>query len=241
MAVIVNITAFSVTTDNEDLNASNTGWTKNNNATGGTQIFQVTNAASPNSAYPIAVDTTAYYRDETPGSGTQTVKAVMKRISTSGSGQALYLMARCTAAGDDWIGVAFYGDGTAELIKSINGSRTSLGGSAGMTAFITAAGNTGTIELVVTKNGTNNTDVQMFWTGTDSTRRQVGTTQNVTNSEVDGVGKVGLMARFAATTSTTGLHFTTFYAEDDSSGATGGGPLIGGLVRPILTRGRLVA
>jgi hypothetical protein len=217
MSVIVDIAAFSCTTNNESLVTSNPGWSTNSTTPPfGTDIFQVQNSASPVSAYPVTgAPSIGYLRDETPGSANQTVRATLRRVGTLTADQYLYIGARMSA-GDDSVSVGYVGDnggdtsGTVVIYQTVNGTRTQLGSNITGVGGLGSVGATGVLELRVSGSAPT-ISVSAWWNGT-----QVGTTQTITDSTLDAVGKVGFFNRVTAVTETTGVHVTTFYAEDDS-------------------------
>ena len=236
MATIVNITSWNVTSDGEDLNVTNTGWTKNTTAGAyGSGAIKIA-SASPNTAWVSAVDSAGYLRNETPGSANQNVRITLKRVGALITNQRTYVVARATSGGDDWAGLYVSYDGGSPTIRPmqcVNNSISSLAGE-GNVSGLASVGDTATLEIRVSGSAPT-ISLAAYWNGS------LYYTWTITSSVLDPVGKVGWMGTTTAATATTGMHVTTFFAEDDSSGATGGGPLIGGLVRPILTRGRLVA
>lgn len=215
MAVIVNITSVTVGTAAEDLNVSNTGWTKNGNTGYGTNNLLVTDVnGAPNSIYPAAALSYGYLRDEVPGSATQTVRATLRRIGVISSAQICCVFARATSGGDDYFRATFQTDSSAcALFAVVNGTPTTLI-AATTVSGLTAVGVEKGLEIRV--SGVSPTiSVSLWWNGT-----QVGTTQTVNNTALDGVGRVGIGNRNAAPTSTTGVHIVAFYAEDDTSSAS---------------------
>lgn len=235
MGTIVNIAAFTVGTNLEDLNVSNAGWSK---VTGvgidnGTGTIRVTNANTPTSAYEGESVTYAYLRTETPGSKTQTVKSVLKKMGAAVGG-AVLLLARAQD-GDNWIGAYYGDDNTVQLFKSVAGTRSAMTSTTNLTTgLLSSTGDTGTLELEVIYNGVNNTDVKLWWTPNGGSRTQYFTTQNVTDAGLEPIGKVGMWARYSAATSTTGVHFTTFNATDDTAAAALPPPAIRAFPFPIL-------
>lgn len=216
MAVIVDITAFSCTTNAESLVTSNSGWTTNSNAPYGTDIWRVQNGASPVSTYPAdAVPSLGYLRNETPGSANQIVRATLRRVGALTADQYLYIGARMST-GDDSVSVGYVGDnagdtsGTVLIYQTVNGTRTQLGSNITGVGGLGSVGATGVLELRVSGSAPT-ISVSAWWNGT-----QVGTTQTITDSTLDAVGKVGFFNRVTPVTDTTGVHITAFYAEDDS-------------------------
>lgn len=218
MAVIVNITAFGCTTDGESLFVTNPGWTTNSTSPYGVSVFRTQNAASPVSAYPAdGAPSLAYTRDEVPGSANQIVRATLRRVGALVTDQFTYIGARMSS-GDDHIGVTYCADaagdtsGVIAMYQCVNGTRTQLGSNITGVGGLGSVGSTGTLELRVSGSAPT-ISVSGWWNGV-----QAGTTQTVTDSTLDAVGFVGMFNRVTQATSTTGVHLTTFYAEDDTGG-----------------------
>jgi hypothetical protein len=238
MSTIVNITAFSCTSNNESFVTSNSGWTTNStNPPFGTDIFRVQNSGSPVSAYPSdGAPSIGYLYNTAPGSANQTVRATYRRVGTLVTDQFLYIAARMST-GDDWIAAAYVADaggvttGTVTLVKCVNGTRTTLMTQSGVGA-LASAGTSGTLELRV--SGTAPTiSVSAWWNAI-----QAGSTQTVTDATLDATGFVGFFNRVDVVGEGTGVHLTTFYAEDDTSSGTTAGPLVGSkLTNGLLFRG----
>jgi hypothetical protein len=136
------------------------------------------------------------------------------------------------SAGDDHVGATYCADasgdtsGVVALYQCVNGTRTQLGSNITGVGALGSVGATGTFELRVSGSAPT-ISVSAWWNGT-----QVGTTQTITDSTLDAVGKVGMFNRVTAATATTGVHLTTFYAEDDSGPATPSLRIVRNTLRP---------
>jgi hypothetical protein len=222
MAVIVNITAWSITSNQETLPTSNTGWGTSSTSPFGTQAARITNSTTPNAAYNESADhTLGYLRDETPGSANQTVRITVKR-RTLVEDTFWYVLTRVST--NNWIGAFFARTGSTGqvgIVKCVAGIRTTVATHNDATR-LNADGGTGLLELVVTGQSPT-ISASVKWAGV-----QVIAPQTITDAALDGVGKVGLMQRtFTNETTTAGIHVTTFYAEDDSGGSSVFNPLTG--------------
>jgi hypothetical protein len=229
MATIVNITAFSITSDAEVLTATNTGWTTSSTSPFETEVIRVTNNSAPNSLYcSAAAHTLGYLRNETPASANQTVRATLKRKSGTDD---MYWYVGARISTNNWIGGAFarIAGGTSQmlLVKCVAGTRTTLIDSGG--TLLPTDGNTGVLELRV--SGASPTISASLWFNSS----QIGATQTITDAALDATGKVGLFMRnFNSQAQATGVQMTTFYAEDDSVGG-------GSVFNPLTGRGGAAA
>lgn len=213
MAAFVNITSIAVGTPAEDLNFSNSGWTKNGSAGAyGTANLLVTNAnGAPNGVYCTSVPTYGYLRDEVPGSATQIVRGKLRRVGAVSASQIACVFARATAGGDDYFRATFQTDSsTCGLYQVVNGTPTTLITPTSV-AGLTAVGQEKDLEIRVSGISPS-ISVSLWWNGS-----QVGATQTVNNAALDGVGRVGIGNRNGAISATTGAHFVGLYAEDDTS------------------------
>lgn len=212
MSVFADITAFAVGSSGEDLATSN-AFTRNTSLTGvGTGNVKVS-TGSPNFAWGDS-DSAAYLHNTTPGSANQTVKAVIKKGATTPN-MRVTLMAR--AAGTSWIEVTYaLGDDAMTIFEWSGGGISNLTGYQFPGVPIST---TGTLELVL-----NGTSASMWLTPNGGSRAQIGSTVTVSVTQV---GRVGLRANVISgtPTSTDGLFWQTFYAEDDTAGGGGGGHL----------------
>lgn len=222
MAVFLNITSIGCAATDDGFLVSNSGWTENTDSGAyGSGAFATQRDVSPFSARPGATQPTrGYLNDTVPGSKNHNARITLFRPGASlATDQYLYVGARMTPAGNDWLGAFYAADigGTATghvgLVKCVNGTLTTIMAAVGSVG-VPSSGGTATLEIRVTGSAPS-ISVSAWYNGS-----QVGTTQTVADAELDTVGRVGFFNRLAGAGSGTGMHMSAFYAEDDTAGAT---------------------
>lgn len=239
MATIVNVTSVSVGSNPEAFTASNAGWTANTTSPPyGTNAPSVTSSTSPNSVYNASTSSiSGMLYDTEPGSRNITVRVRMQRFGAAAS-PVIRCLACATAGGDDFISARFRGDNwQVRIAKAVNGTVSTVLADTNVTSL--ADTDYADLELRINDTGSPGSpswQVSAWYGKNGAAVSQVGTTQTITDSVFDQIGRVGFMIEGAA--QTTGVHITQIFAEDDTSG---GGSIVGpGLMSSPLLSGRLL-
>lgn len=205
MAVIANIPAFTGT-DLAEISVNDPGWVPSTTTPFGSAIIQKSEdfGARVNGS----VISKGYLRTETPGSANQTVRGVVRYV-TSAIDNYSYFGARIS--GGNWIGASLSSNpAKVQLVKCVNGTRTTVAD-----PLVTVPLDTDH-EIEMTVSGQSpSISVSIKFNGVEV----VNTT--LTESALNPAGSVGLFHRGAsAVGNTTGPRFMSFYAADDTGADT---------------------
>lgn len=210
MTTIVSLSSYTGT-NGQLLSAADANWSLHPLYTGTAQIY---NAGVRQTNTTNAL----YLRSEVPVSANQTVRAFVKANSLI-TGQVVNVIARCSDTLNTFFLAQFLysGGGQVKLFKFENGTATQLGTTQTVTA--PSVGTSKSLQLDVSGSSPN-ISLTVTWDGT-----AVISLTNQTATGLDGAGKVGLRfgSSTTAPTDTTGFHFTSFFASDDTvaGGLTG--------------------
>lgn len=204
MAVIVNLASFAGTNGNS-ISVADANWVKHPNFTSGDMLVY-----SGRARQSAAANTNAFYRSETPASANQIVE-----VDVYNTGAAdltpVGIAARMSTTASTFILAQFY-NATIKVFKFVGGTATQIGSN--ITVTNPAAGATTKLRLEVSGTSPSIT-VGVSWGGT------VVLTQTVNDTNLDAAGRVGFRCGTGTNVSdTTGWHFSSFYAADDSAAGT---------------------
>ena len=220
MTVLRNITALSVGSATEEISVSNASFAGSEANLTGTNLVRVTNSAAINTAYNASAGHSKAYLDSSSPTAHQLVKAIIRRRgSADETGNFPGVLARARSAAGDTEFYAILACYDYDVGNPAPGGRVLLRTQAGdgtwttqNSAAVARLGADSEAELSLEVSGTSpNITCVVKWAGST-----VITKSDLNISALNTAGKGGLHNRsFGGCSETAGLHYKTFYLEDD--------------------------